>query len=94
MVPPMDGFRENHLMAVVRKTKVRPILNLSSPKGWSFNDAVNSWREDTLQMSTPRLFAESVLKAGKGALISKTDIQDAYKPIPNTVDERKYYGFT
>ncbi len=45
-------------------------------------------------MSTPRLFAESVLKAGKGALISKTDIQDAYKPIPNTVDEWKYYGFT
>jgi hypothetical protein len=33
VVPPMEGFRGNPLMAAVQKTKVRPILNLSSPKG-------------------------------------------------------------
>ncbi len=92
--PPMEGFRGNPLMAAVQKTKVRPILNLSSPKGRSFNDAVDVWRVENLQMSTPRLFAESILKAGKNALISKTDIQDAYKLIPNPVREWKYYGFT
>jgi hypothetical protein len=38
--PPCDGFRANPLMAAVQKNKVRPILNLSSPKGSSFNDTV------------------------------------------------------
>jgi hypothetical protein len=80
--PPHPGFRVNPLMAAVQKTKVRPILNLSAPKGKSFNDAVNVWEVESLQMSTPRLFGESLVKAGEGALFSKTDIQDAYKLIP------------
>jgi hypothetical protein len=92
--PPMEGFRGNPLMAAVQKTKVRPILNLSSPKGRSFNDAVDVWQVENLQMSTPRMFAESLLKAGRNALMSKTDIQDAYKLIPNPVPEWRYYGFT
>jgi hypothetical protein len=92
--PPMEGFRGNPLMAAVQKTKVRPILNLSSPKGRSFNDAVNSWEVDSLQMCTPRIFANLILKAGKNALISKTDIQDAYKLIPNPISDWRYYGFS
>jgi hypothetical protein len=91
---PLKGFRVNPLMAAVQKTKVRPILNLSAPKGRSFNDAVNTWKVENLQMSTPRLFGDSLVKAGKGALFSKTDIQDAYKLIPNPVDEWRYYGFS
>jgi hypothetical protein len=73
---------------------VRPILNLSSPKGRSFNDAIDIWQVENLQMSTPKLLADSILKAGKNALMSKTDIQDAYKLIPNPVPEWKYYGFS
>ena len=38
---PIKGFRVNPLMAVVQRTKVRPILNLSLPKGASFNEAVD-----------------------------------------------------
>jgi hypothetical protein len=91
--PPMEGFRGNPLMAAVQKTKVRPILNLSSPKGRSFNDAINTWQVKNLQMSTPKMFAGSILKAGKNTLMSKTDIQDAYKLIPNPVPEWRYYGF-
>jgi hypothetical protein len=91
---PLVDFRANPLMAAVQKTKVRPILNLSAPKGRSFNDAVNEWDIENLTMSTPKLFGESLIKAGKGALFSKTDIQDAYKLIPNPVDEWKYYGFS
>jgi hypothetical protein len=83
---PCADFRANPLMAAVQKTKVRPILNLSAPKGRSFNDAVNEWEVENLMMSTPKLFRESLVKAGKGALFSKTDIQDAYKLIPNPVD--------
>ncbi len=92
--PPLADFRANPLMAAVQKTKVRPILNLSSPKGRSFNDAVNEWEVENLLMSTPKLFGESLVKAGKGALFSKTDIQDAYKLIPNPVAEWRYYGFS
>jgi hypothetical protein len=92
--PPMEGFRGNPLMAAVQKTKVRPILNLSSPKGRSFNDAVDAWQVENLQMSTPKGFGISIMKAGKNALMSKTDIQDAYKLIPNPKDEWRYYGFT
>jgi hypothetical protein len=87
---PMKGFRGNPLMAAVQKTKVRPFLNFSSPKGRSFN----VWQVENLQMSTPRIFADSILRAGKGALLSKTDIQDAYKLIPNPEAEWKLYGFT
>ena len=39
--PPLANFRVNPLMAVQQKTKVRPILNLSAPKKFSFNDAVD-----------------------------------------------------
>jgi hypothetical protein len=94
MPPPHPEFRVNPLMAVVQKTKVRPILNLSAPKGNSFNDAVNVWEVESLQMSTPRLFGESLVKAGKGALFSKTDIQDAYKLIPVPPCEWRFYGFS
>jgi hypothetical protein len=91
---PLENFRANPLMAAVQKTKVRPILNLSSPKGRSFNNAVNEWEIENLVMSTPKLFGESLMKAGRGAFFSKTDIQDAYKLIPNPVNEWRYYGFS
>jgi hypothetical protein len=80
-------------MAAVQRNKVRPIMNLSSPKERSFNDAINEWQVEGLQMSTPRLFADSVLKAGKNSVMSKQDIQDAYKLIPNPVSDWRLYGF-
>jgi hypothetical protein len=92
--PPLAGFRSNPLMAAVQKNKVWPIMNLSSPKGRSFNDAINEWQVGGLQMSTPRLFADSVLKAGKDSVMSKQDIQDAYKLIPNPVPDWRLYGFS
>ena len=91
--PPLKLFRSNPLMAAVQKTKVRPIMNLSSPKGRSFNDAVNPWFIEKLSMSSPRLFGESLLKMGEGAVFSKSDIQDAYKLIPNATEQRRLYGF-
>ncbi len=61
-------------MAAVQKTKVRPILNLSAPKGCSFNDAVDPLSIDKLKMSSAKLFAEAVIKAGQGAIMAKTNI--------------------
>jgi len=80
-------------MAAVQKNKVRPIMNLSSPKGRSFNDAVDSMKFEKLKMSSPKLFGESIVKAGKGAVFSKSDIKDAFKLIPNAEDQWKLYGF-
>jgi hypothetical protein len=80
-------------MAAVQKTKVRPILNVSSPKGNSLNDAIDIFTVEKISMSSPRLFAEELLKAGKGALFSKSDIVDAYKLIPNAVEQYRLFGF-
>jgi len=91
--PPFKDFRINPLMAAVQKNKVRPIMNLSSPKGRSFNDAVDSMKFEKLKMSSPKLFGESIVKAGKGAVFSKSDIKDAFKLIPNAEDQWKLYGF-
>jgi hypothetical protein len=45
-------------MEVVQRTKVRPILNLSTPLGRSFKDAVQPERVDKLKMSSAKLFAD------------------------------------
>jgi hypothetical protein len=81
------------IMAAVQKTKVRPILNVSSPKGNSLNEAIDEFSLQKINMSSPRLFAEELLKAGKGAPFSKSDIVDAYKLIPNAVEQYKLFGF-
>jgi hypothetical protein len=44
-------------------------------------------------MSSPKIFAEELVKAGKGALFSKSDIVDAYKLIPNAVQQWRLFGF-
>jgi len=90
---PFENFRINPLMAAVQKNKVRPIMNLSSPKGRSFNDAVDILKFEKLTMSSPKLFGESIVKAGKGAIFSKSDIKDAFKLIPNAEEQWKLYGF-
>jgi hypothetical protein len=69
--PPCEDFRPNPLMAAIQRFKVRPILNLSSPKGGSFNDAVNDHEVDLLTMSSQRLFGDALRKAGKGASFSQ-----------------------
>jgi hypothetical protein len=90
---PAKKFRVNPLMAAVQRTKVRPIMNLTSPKGASFNEAVDMCKVQKLTMSSPKLFANSLVKAGQGAVFAKSDIQDAYKLIPNPVPEWRLYGF-
>jgi hypothetical protein len=90
--PPFKHFRSNPLMAAVQRSKIRPILNLSSPKNRSFNDAVDPWHIEKLNMSSPRLFGESLIKMGPGATFSKSDIQDAYKVIPNAKHQHHLYG--
>ena len=91
--PPLKNFRINPLMAAIQKDKIRPILNLSAPKGQSFNEAIDPLKLDKLTMSSPKLFGYTVKLAGKNALMSKFDLVDAYKQIPTAMDQWSCFGF-
>lgn len=80
--PPMTGFRINPLMAIVRNNSIRPVINMSAPKGKSFNDNIVVEKLEKIYMSTAKTFSYSVKEAGKGAIMSKFDLQNAYKIIP------------
>jgi hypothetical protein len=54
-------------MAVVRKGAVRPIINLSAPKGASFNDNVDKYNLEKVRMSTAQCFGYAVRKCGLAA---------------------------
>ena len=47
--PPVSNFRSNPLKVIVQHGKVRPVLNVSSPRGFSFNDNIveEKWRRYT-----------------------------------------------
>ena len=80
-------------MAAVQKNKIRPILNLSSPEEKSFNDALNTIKIPKISMNSSRKFSQSLLHAGKNAKFSKQDIIDAYKLIPCSPSQWKFFGF-
>ncbi len=44
-----------------------------------------------LTMSSPRLFADSLIRYG--SKFAKSDIQDAYKLVPVPTEEWQLYGF-
>ena len=90
---PLKNFRVNPLMAVPQKNKIRPILNLSAPRGQSFNDAVEMLKLKKLRMSSARLFSEEIAKKGKGAVFAKYDISDAYKLISGHASQWNCFGF-
>jgi hypothetical protein len=93
LYPPVPDFRANVLMAEEQKDKVRPILNLSSPKGESFNDNVDEYRVPKTYQSSARLFGQSLLAIGPGALMSKMDMRDAFKLVPARVADLRLQGF-
>jgi hypothetical protein len=91
--PPLADFTANCLMAVAKKNKVRPVVNLSSPKGASFNDNKDEAAVMKVTMSSTAQFGQSILAAGPGARMSKLDMKDAYKLVPaKTSDFRALSG--
>ncbi len=91
---PVPGFRANPLMAVTRKGTVRPIINLSAPKGASFNENVNTYSLEKVHMATAQSFGYAVRKCGKNAIMSKFDKKDAYKLIPAKKEDWNKQGFS
>jgi len=80
--PPLKNFRCNPIMAIIQPGKIRPVMNLSAPKGRSYNDAIDELQLPKLQMATARDFAATAAAAGRGARMSKMDLKDAYKHVP------------
>ena len=91
--PPEPGFRANALAAVERNQKVRPILNMSSPKNKSFNDNIDKKQLEKIHMATAKSFSYGLRRAGQGAIFSKFDIRDAYKQIPAKPEDYRLQGF-
>jgi hypothetical protein len=92
--PPDKNFRSNSMIAVEQKDKIRIIMDLSSPKGQSFNDDIRELALEKVSMSTARLFGYSVIDCGPGSRMWKWDLQDAYKNIPVPIYQVKYQGFS
>ena len=91
--PPCENFRTNPVMAIEQKDKVRPVLNMSYPKDKSYNDNVDKHKVRKVRMSTARQVGQSLRAAGKGALMSKIDMKDAYKHVPARTADYRLQGF-
>ena len=65
--PPTSDFRTNSMIAVEQKDKIRIVMDLSSPEGRSFNEAVDELALEKVTMSTAKKFGYSVIDCGKGA---------------------------
>jgi hypothetical protein len=91
--PPLKNFRCNSLMAVPQDNKVRPVLNVSSPKGRSMNDNIDLTKLETVRMTSAKAFGYSICEAGEGAIMSKFDIVAAYKQMPAKLEDYRLQGF-
>jgi hypothetical protein len=77
--PPCNDFRVNPLLAVVQPDKVRPVLNVSMPKGKSYISNIDEFQLEKLKMASAQQFGSALLKFGKDATMSKFDQVAAYK---------------
>lgn len=92
--PPLPGFRSNPLMAVAKSDSVRPVINMSAPKGSSFNDNLLEEKIEKVWMSSALSFSYTVKEAGLDAIMSKQDLCNAYKVIPAKIDDLHLQGFS
>jgi hypothetical protein len=91
--PPLKRFRANAILAIDQGEKVRTVLDLSSPKNFSFNSTVDEQKLEKVHMSSAKQFAKTLVIAGKNAQISKIDMVDAYKNIPSKLCDLNLQGF-
>ena len=62
--PPVKGFRANPLGTICKNGKTRPIMNMSSPAGKSFNENMDSRKLEKVHMSTAKEFSYALVEAG------------------------------
>jgi hypothetical protein len=70
--PPLSNFRINQSMAAVQGERIRLVINMSSPKGSSFNKRMNKEGIEEVGMTSARKVSYSTLVAGKNPCHIKT----------------------
>ena len=91
--PPLEGFRSNPLFVVARNGKYRLILDLSSPPGESYNDAIDKDNVPSITMTSPREIADQLYEFGSTAYLSKADHKGAFKLVPVLLNLVRLQGF-
>jgi hypothetical protein len=91
--PPCANFRVNPLIAVVQPGKVRPVMNVSSPNGESYNSNVDEHCTETVKMASAKKFSQKILDCGPHAVMSKHDLIAAYKQVPCRIEDLRLQGF-
>ena len=71
--------------------KWRLILDLSSPEGFSINDGISK-ETSSLNYTTTDDVVEAILKSGRGSLMAKLDIKQAYRNVPVHPQDRRLLG--
>jgi hypothetical protein len=92
--PSCQRFRVNPLIAVVQPGKVRPVLDISSPNGSSFNSSVDEYETESIKMASAKKFSQKLLDCGKLAKFSKHDLVAAYKQVPCRTEDLRLQGFS
>ena len=86
----------NGLMSVVKPDGARrQVGNLSAPAGRSFNDGIdkNILREWKVTQTTSRDIADMIIRAGRNAILTCSDMISAYKNLPVTLNQRRLQVF-
>ena len=74
-----------------RPNKWRLIINLSAPEGYSVNDGIGKELSSVSYISVDNVVAR-ILKLGRGALLAKMDIKQAYRNVPVSPEDRVLLG--
>ena len=74
-----------------RPNKWRLITNLSAPEGYSMNDGIDKELSSVSYISVDNVVAR-MLKLGRGALLAKMDVKQAYRNVPVSPEDRLLLG--
>ena len=84
---------EEGLGTGLKPNKWRLIVDLSAPEGHSINDGISKELASLSYVSVDDVVA-CTLKEGKGALLAKMDVKQAYRNIPVHPSDRACLGMS
>ena len=91
--PPMENLHISKFGVIPKSApgEWRLILDLSSPSGFSVNDGISP-EDSSVHYQTVDQAIDAITLVGRGALLSKFDVERAYRNIPVHPDDRRLLG--
>ena len=90
-LPPFKKLKVSSLIAVEKPNgDIRPCVNLSGPKGASYNDGIKESEVDKMwpmRNATARAVAWCIVACDRNAELGKADQEAAYKNVPIKLDQ-------